>query len=229
MMSPNRTILCKLQTELKKPKHYVYILYSTIDHLNVPTRRGARDDFAGLFDNKEDAEKVAECLTNLFSKLQSDEWRMGSPYTVWDIYFKHGIFVSAPSAPVVPHKYGVIGVFASIHPLSYYRTQQIHSVSSTEHEAQTILNNLKQSTSNKLKIIKYRVNDIVPTVFLDDYVNTKTFKHVMNELKEIPKSQHSRRNLRRNARESKLIQYSDSSDSEDESRYKSVTSRSLST
>jgi SWIB/MDM2 domain len=51
--------------------------------------------------------------------------------------------------------------------------------------------------------------------------------YVMDELESMPKSQSSRRNLRRFARDNPGIVYNDSSDSEDESNYRHVTSRSL--
>jgi len=60
------------------------------------------------------------------------------------------------------------------------------------------------------------------------HANMRKFKHVvLGELESMPKSQSSRRNLRRLARDNLGIVYNDSSDSEDESNYRHVTSRSL--
>ena len=69
-------------------------------------------------------------------------------------------------------------------------------------------------------------------MYLDDYqkkIHHKKFKHVMNELESHPRAQVTRRDTRKLARDNPNILYSDSSDSEDDSKYPSggVTRRSL--
>ena len=67
-------------------------------------------------------------------------------------------------------------------------------------------------------------------MYFDDYNKTlhhKKFKHVISELKNFPQAQASRQDLRRLARKSSNVLYSDSSDSEDDAKYKRVTKRSL--
>ncbi len=58
-------------------------------------------------------------------------------------------------------------------------------------------------------------------------IHSRKFRHVMTDLSSFPKSQSSRRDLRRLARNNPGVLYTDSSDSEDESNYRNVTSRSL--
>ncbi len=58
-------------------------------------------------------------------------------------------------------------------------------------------------------------------------MHNRKFRHVMSDLTSLPKSQSSRRDLRRLARSNCCTIYNDSSDSEDESNYEHVTGRSL--
>ena len=82
MQQANRNKLCKLQN--KPGGEDVYILYETITSLFTNTSN--IQDFAGIFDTKHDAEQVAECLTNIFSKLNDKHWKASS-YSVSKIYF----------------------------------------------------------------------------------------------------------------------------------------------
>lgn len=77
------------------------------------------------------------------------------------------------------------------------------------------------------EIIEYRTNDILPTMYLSDYNQVhhhKQFKHVVKHLQDMPHAKKMRQDMRRLARENSNIIYSDS---EDDTKYKRVTNRSL--
>jgi hypothetical protein len=230
MTSPDRRKLCKLQTSSKGKQDIVYIVYANGDEQKKIPRRHGREDFAGIFEKRDDAYRVAECLTNIFSKLHDEQWQLYGEYKVQTVYFnKIGIYT-----PSAESRYSVVATYLTRQPVSHCRIQIIYALSHTEQEAQTFLNEIQEIDKdyNDFRIMKYRMNDIMPTMFLDDYdksKHSKKFKHVMNALKDIPRSQHSRREFRRGVRESKNISYYDSSDSEDDARpvRRPVTNRSL--
>lgn len=251
MQQANRSKLCKLQN--KPGGKDVYILYE-IDTKPF-TKYSMISDFAGLFDTKHDAEQVAECLNNIFSKLSDKHWRLKS-YNVEKVYFFESIservynpdnfddygdyhFSDDSDSDDEPekYKYEVYGNFYSKfdkdRELESYKTEHILAISkslkSLENRRQTQIAKYKKYPNLEFKITKYRTNDILPTMYLEDYNKTlhhKKFKHVINELKDMPHAQANRKMLRRAARE-KLFEYSDSSDSEDDTKYKRVTKRSL--
>lgn len=208
MTSPNRSKLCKLQNKSKG--NDVYLLYTDRigKKMKTPSNRRIRKDFAGVFDNKNDAQQVADCLTNIFSKLHDDEWELKYPYHVYE----YRVDNTTP-------KYSVLGTYQSRNDLKTYRVQHVQYIVSTLQNAKKIV---QDNAIFKYKIAKYRMNDILPTMWLEDYdktLHTRKFKHVMNELKDFPQAQQSRQNLRRSVREVPGLLYSDSSDSEDESNY----------
>jgi hypothetical protein len=264
MQQANRSKLCKLQN---KPGEDIYILYKAI---TVPTNKtnlaDSMRDCAGIFDTKQDAEQVATCLNNIFSKLNDKNWK-------WYQYRVNKIFLNEHSRDTYAYgsdydygssneemsssdpeseseftrrsfKYEVTAMFYTKpnHELKTVKSEWVIDISKSfktlererqEKEAYYIKNyqkhNEMRGVKHEWKIIKYRTNDILPTMYFDDYHiknHKKNFKRVINELKDFPQAQANRQQMRRAARE-KLFQYSDSSDSEDDTKYKRVTKRSL--
>ena len=223
MQATDRNNLCKLQN--KPGNEYVYIVYGT-KPFKPSNQREYVTDYAGIFETKTDAKQVAKCLNKIFTQLQNDKWIFTEKYTTRraNIYSEQ----SSNNA----NKYIVQGGFFSKMPLdlSTRYKEWILRITSTKQDAEKIVENFQNTSEYTYKYKKYRINDILPTMYLDDYTileHQKHFKHVMDELGNIPRAQKTRRDLRRGARENKNILYSDSSDSEDESKYKKVTKRSL--
>lgn len=247
MQQTNRSKLCKLQN---KPGEIIYVLYER--HISS---RNVIEDCAGIFDTKQDAKQVAKCLNDIFSKLDDKNWKnlkngpslynVSKVYITEEIgdYFNYDSGSESESDSEIELKYEVSAIFIGINnkPPSIKSERVTHISRSFQVLEQIrqklIANHIKYSEKDyerrgiKLdwKIIKYRTNDILPTMYFDDYHikdHKKKFKHVLNELKDMPHAQANRRQLRRGARE-KLFEYSDSSDSEDDTKYKRVTKRSL--
>lgn len=246
MEQANRSKLCKLQN---KPGEIIYILYE-----RRISPKNAIQDCAGVFDTKQDAKQVAKCLNDIFSKLDDKQWKLGpSSYNVSKVYvtkYKNDRYIydsdsdsgSESDDPEIELKYEVSAVFIGITKHQSVKSERVTFISRSfqvleqirqERIASYIKYEEKEDERNGIKydwkIIKYRTNDILPTMYFDDYhikTHKKKFKHVLNELKDMPHAQANRRQLRRGARE-KLFEYSDSSDSEDDTKYKRVTKRSL--
>ena len=253
MEQTNRSKLCKLQN---KPGEYIYILYETITSpIDVQC---SINDCAGLFDTRQDAQQVANCLNNIFSKLNDTNWK-------WHPYEVHKMFLNEHTRDIYAYgsgssndsmsssdpdsdseftrrafKFQVIGDFTCKpgNVLKSYKRDWVRYISKSFKTLEQLRKEKNDDEKNyytkieekrEWKIIKYRTNDILPTMYLDDYhikTHKKKFKHVMEHLQDLPHAQAQRREMRRAKRE-KLLQYSDSSDSEDDTRYKRVTNRSL--
>ena len=259
MQASGRTYLCKVQDKPGEP-HYLYIVYNNFSkeykHLTEEqkndnsdgywTMNNYIDDFAGVFDNKNDATKVAKCLSNIFTRLQrnkNNKWKLDGQYKA--IYFNRHyqpLFQSPYQHDFLnqeqPH-YAVIGKFIinpkiSVPPFKYKR-DCIYGIYQSEEHAEARIRSYRSdsymNTNAKMTIKKYKINDILPTMYLDDYNamvdHQKRFKHVLNELEDIPRAQKARREFRKETRNMDNILYSDSSDSEDESKYSKISNRSL--
>lgn len=239
MQQANRTKLCKLQN--KSGGEDVYILYTC----NMePFTNGSRIvDYAGIFDHAHDARQVAECLTNIFSKLTDKHWKLSGKYSLIRYLDTGRVFEEYPGGNDIQgidrrlFKYGVKGTFSATEndpELKSYKSEVVIGIPKSLkvlEEKQKAVSAMMNSMSKKVfkfKIIKYQTNDILPTMYFDDYNKTlheKKFKHVINQLKDIPHAQANRQQLRHGAREN-LFEYNDSSDSEDDSNYTRFTSKS---
>jgi hypothetical protein len=225
MQQIDKSKLCKLQN--KPGGEDLYILYET--------RRMASGkiiDIAGIFDTEHDAEQVAECLNNIFSKLDDEIWQLVKPYRVRKVYLRDrrgNIFVNNV-AERNSFKYGVDGIFRIKTKNILHKVEWIIAISKSQQNLEKYVKSQYSGGEYELTIIQYQTNDILPTMYFDDYnkaLHQKKFQHVMDHLKDIPQAQTKRQNLRRFARENPGVAYSDSSDSEDDTMYKHVTKRSL--
>lgn len=245
MQQANRTKLCKLQN--KPGGEDIYILYAC--KIEPFTNTSKIVDYAGIFDTSHDARQVAECLTNIFSKLNDKHWKLSGRYSlIRYLNAGAGVFEEYQNGDISGidkrlFKYGVRGFFTATddnnkHELKSFKSEVVIGISKSlksleakQKAVMTMVNSMNNGgISYNLKIIKYRINDILPTMYFDDYnkiLHHKKFKHVISELKDFPQAQANRQNLRRLARENPNIAYSDSSDSEDDVNYKRVTKRSL--
>jgi hypothetical protein len=187
MQVSERTKLCKLQNNSEGLSgDIVYILYITSMSNNVLV------DFAGMFDTRKDAVQVSECLNNIFTKLQDKHFKLSSLYKPCKIYFshpedkKHDVFKPFVQKANNMFKYCVQGVYKSKNNVSH-KIQKIVALTFSKQDAEIIQ---KRYTNNLGKIIKYKVNDILPTMYLDDYnnhIHPRQFKHIINELKKFPR------------------------------------------
>jgi hypothetical protein len=234
MQQAQRSKLCKLQN--KPGGEIIYIVYQNLTQDSKSIRYGIINDFAGIFYTKEDADQVAECLNNIFSKLHDEKWELTKPYA------SRRTNVTSSDTP-----FWIVESSFKQKIQGPFKAQKILIKTTSKQLATNTLIKSKRGTRNSVpvftesngrlirvepvdyRIVQYRINDILPTMYLDDYNKTlhlKKFKHVINELKDFPQAQANRQQLRRAAREN-LFQYSDSSDSEDDTKYKRVTKRSL--
>lgn len=241
MQNSERVKLCKLQNN--PGGEDVYIVYTTYNSNNPKEVRLISSlrkftnkpnhhlqDFAGLFDKKEDAEQVAKCLNNIFSKLHDDNWVLLRPYKIRTVFSESYDVRRRQYNDILQRKYSVISVFSNIDPSKKpFKQQHIVGYANTRQDAQKTIQEYKELFKDvDYQIVNYKTNDILPTMYIDDYnkkLHQKKFKHVINHLKDIPHAQANRQQMRRAAREN-LLQYSDSSDSEDESNYKRMTPKS---
>ncbi len=214
MQQEQRSKLCKLQN--KPGGETVYIVYENIIRDSKYILRGIVNDFAGLFNSKEEADQVATCLNNIFSKLHDEKWELFKPYTsrrelsektVWAVESSFKQTIQAP-----------------------FKVQKLLMITFLKQRAKYFV----KYTDKNYKIVEYRINDILPTMYLDDYNKTlhnRKFKHVINQLADMPSAQKNRQWMRRTARKyqdtTPRLTYDDSSDSEDESKWKEITGQSL--
>lgn len=239
MQQANRTKLCKLQGNPRGKT--IYILYT--NRMEDFKQRSQIIDFAGLFETEHDANQVADCLNNIFSKLNDNHWRLSGGYIVTPYIETDGIFEQDEEGldEQGEKKYCVRGMFQAkggFSKLKQYKSETVLDISKSlktlenikKYKTEWYKTNVSGGHKYEFKIIQYRTNDILPTMYFDDYYMTyhhEKFKHVMSELSDFPHAQKTRQNLRRLNRENPGILYSDSSDSEDDTKYKRVTKRSL--
>ena len=186
----------------------------------------AISDTAGYFKHRVDAQNVADCLNTLIPLNQ-----VNGKYRRTTIYYVQ----VHDRLYAVRAWYEAVGNFAPHEHVS----EIIVSVATTKQKLNyKKANSFFQDDGDNPDILvegpfikRYVVNDVMPTMHLDDYDLTKhkeRLKTVLSGLMDVPWTKQNRQDLRRAARAMpQHISYVDSSDSEDESNYKKTSARSL--
>jgi hypothetical protein len=183
-----RNKICKIN----KDGPIVYIVYVKVTNI-LPISAKDNDglgkiDYAGVFTNNQDANYVIDCLNKIFSwyHVYDDQYKFASPYTVERI----------DGYKVVSGYYTMIGNVGR----RKYETERILAIvtdktqlARVKQEVQAKLtdefkNKLKMKSSlnnsSKLHVIptihvqRYRINDVMPTMNLDDYSISQHKEHL---------------------------------------------------
>ncbi len=228
MSSQQRDVICKVEGADRN--NTVFLLYIKTSNKNRMEAAHPNNmltlDTAGYFTRQVDAQNVADCLNRLIPlNLINGKYRRWTNYYVQLQDRLHSVRAWYETVGIFePHEY-VIEVIISVAKtkakLDYRKVASFFENSQPELLVEGPF------------IKQYAVNDIMPTMHLDDYnmINHKErFDKVVEHLKLLPGSHDTRRRGRILHRKfPNIIQHSDSSDSEDESKWKGVTDRSLTT
>ncbi len=229
MNALRRNEVCKVKSD---QNDIIFLLYVTTTNRNPI--QGSEEhsvlDTAGYFTSETDALNVAECLNRLIPL-----------HHVYGIYKRVTPYVVSLENNYRHIWYDVSAWYDTVGHLEprEYASDIIFSIAKTKQQlnytgARKWMNHNDVTFIVKGPYIKrYRVNDIMPTMSMNDYdlINHKErFNEVVENLKLLPGSHDTRRRGRMLHRKiPNIIQHSDSSDSEDESKWKRVTGRSLTT
>ena len=233
MSSPQRDVICKVKDADKN--NTVLLLYMKQSNKNRLEAKHPEDtvaynrvifDIAGYFTRQIDAQNVADCLNRLIPLEQiNGKYRRLSDYYVQ---------LQSRTLYNVSASYEAVGNFAP----HEYVDESIISIAKTKAQLNYKQVNSFFKNANPEMLVegpfikRYVVNDIMPTMHLDDYdlINHKErFNEVVEHLSILPGSQQTRKMGRMLNRTTQKphIAYSDSSDSEDESKWRGITDRSL--
>ena len=168
-------------------KNFVYLVYTTVQEIIEEKK-----DFAGLFTSREDAEKIAKCLNKIFKNINDPMYKLDSEYNVQLYVNGHNDGYFPVHFDNVPGKrlYSVQG---------YYYTKKhysgiievIQSIVNTLEEARKQKKEIEEDigTGTKVHIKKYYLNDVMPTMNLDDYdieKHKENMKIITDELQKYP-------------------------------------------
>ncbi len=223
MNSQQRDVVCKVQgADRNNIVLILYLKFSNNHPIEGPTNTII--DTAGFFTRQIDAQNVADCLNRLIPLNQiNGKYRRVGDYVAdraYRLYTVRAWYESVGNFE--PHEHTddlIISVAKTKNQLNY-------------REVKFLMENTNANFHIDGPFIKrYVVNDVMPTMHLDDYDLSKhkqRFKEVLSHLMDIPGSKQNRQELRRGSREQPHhISHIDSSDSENESNYKKTSARSL--
>jgi hypothetical protein len=223
MNSQQRDVVCKVQgADRNNIVLILYLKFSNNHPIEGPTNTII--DTAGFFTRQIDAQNVADCLNRLIPLNQiNGKYRRVGDYVAdraYRLYTVRAWYESVGNFE--PHEHTddlIISVAKTKKQLNY-------------REVKFFMENTHANFHIKGPFIKrYVVNDVMPTMHLDDYDLSKhkeRLKTVLSSLTSVPWSKQSRQELRKASRAiPQHISYVDSSDSENESNYKKTSARSL--
>ena len=210
--SLNRHVLCKVDD---KNSNDVYILYlKMINYDNVSKKASViKNDYAGIFSSKSDAEKVAKCLNNIISKMSDSVYKPKTLYKVYKIPIGYDELLSLHDSKYQHlyeilerdvYVYVVMNTFTNVQSVKAHKwsSDLLFGVASTNDDVNglkakfnRIIPFLKQflppSGYNALEsdyniyIKRYKMNDVMPTMNLEDYdvyKHKENMKIITNEL-----------------------------------------------
>jgi hypothetical protein len=195
-----RNQVCKID----KNGPMVYLVYVKVTNI-LPISKKDNDglgkiDYAGVFTSNPDAYQVTDCLNKIFSwyHVYDDKYKFASPYMVERI----------DGYKVVSGFYQMIGNIGR----RKYETERLLAIVTDKTQLSRIKQEIQQSlladefihelkmksspnNVSKLHVIptvhvqRYKINDIMPTMHLDDYSisqNKEHLKAIVNELYTYP-------------------------------------------
>lgn len=169
--------ICQLGKQNNK---VVYIVYSLTTHHHYIEGFKEIDDYAGFFTSRDDAEKVAECLNNIFLNVKDpvDKYRIIDKYRVSTIHTED------------THKtlYRVRALYKLITFIPPEKQEYIMGITESFQEARKLQYN--SGYHNKIK--RYYLNDVMPTMNISDYdidLHKENMKIITHELQKYPQKQ----------------------------------------
>lgn len=193
-----RSQVCKLNKE-GKMVYLLYTKYTNIEDITEKENRGYRTlikhDYAGVFETYDDAQAVVDCLEKIFKHhhIYNDQYVLDSYtpvhtgrntgyYTVMGIYkmigaVKRGTYVDENLLAIVTNKDDLPRV------------------------KQSLLDSLIDQSSTKIQrdpqihVMRYKLNDVMPTMNLEDYnmeTHKENLKTVIKELYKYPHNKHTK-------------------------------------
>lgn len=196
-----RNQICKIN----KNGSIVYLLYvkftnhvALSEQENKVGRGITKNDYAGVFESRQDANYIAECLNKIFKwyHVYDNQYKLESPYWVK----KMGNFY------VVDGHYRMIGNIGRKKFMTELLVSIVSDKRELQHAKEQCFNHVKNNLDlylrkifpndiNKIHmeptihVARYKLNDVMPTMNLDDYSIEKHKKHVQlitNELLKYP-------------------------------------------
>lgn len=195
-----RNQVCKLD----KDGQIVYIMYIKITNI-LPISATENDglskyDYAGVFDTRNDAHRVADCLNKIFSwyHVYDDKYKLESPYWVTINNIGNKFIVDGYYRMIGDIKRKefmtelILGVVTDKKDVDTYKT-----IFTNELPEKTKLYLKRISPKNKSKlhiepiihVMRYKLNDVMATMNLHDYNLTnhkQQMKIITNELYKYP-------------------------------------------
>jgi hypothetical protein len=232
MQSLQRDTICKVNADRTNQVLLLYVKFTNIQPLQDTDDEDDdvtinMTDTVGYFTTQAIARNVAECINRLIPvhHVFDGKYKLVLPYVSFrPAHSKRLWCVVGMYKPVgyfAPHK------FTNEIVLSVAETKEKLNYETLDH----LPNNNNNLHVDGPYIKRYVVNDIMPTMSMDDYDLSKhrsRLKTVLSHLMDVPWSKKSRQELRREARASGgLISHIDSSDSENSDNYKPISQRSL--
>lgn len=203
-LPPSKKV-CQISNQNKKA---VYIVYKTVTTLSpaVKPHRFYKRDYAGIFTSREHANKIAACLNNIFLNVKDPTYYLATKYKITDVdsgYEVTGFYYNKKEL-VQPVEDVIITVTSSLKGarneleasrLEYERDRvfknTLHPDGSIRTTRAILHNNGAGMYDFKIDfhMIKYYLNDVMPTMNLNDYdldKHQQRMKIITDELVKYP-------------------------------------------
>lgn len=165
------------QTQIHRAKELVYIIYTNRPLYYRPNM--PKVDCAGIFTNKQDAKKIANCINNIFRHIKDPIYKLETEYQTDEIQCDNKLV------------YAVIGKYSIKNKLYLNRVkrEEIGGVTKSLKKANQLLKELENYNNHKYLVKEYYLNDVMPTVDFEDYDLEKhqdNMKIITDELQKYP-------------------------------------------
>jgi hypothetical protein len=183
-----RNIVCKVDSSDK----IIYIIY--VKYICVYGDIGSIYDVAGMFNDKKDAVHVKDCLNNLFPHLIDEHWTLAEKYKIVEQNYFAGKFYQVMSSYTKKPgaklgKQVMIEVILNCTDTMGEAESMIKSKDFTKNindqNFDVFLRERGYTRHPQIFIKKYRVNDVMPTMHLDDYNIVKHQENMKNIVKKL--------------------------------------------
>ncbi len=250
-----RNVVCKVDHPLNQDVvHLAYVKLTNTAAIRQSENHVVKIDYAGVFTAETDAQHVADCLNRLFTlyRIHDQRYRVipGGQYMVAPFHFQGNV----ETVYIVLGQYKMIGniepnQFVSEYLVGIARNRdELNALKAINLESNQWFDafDFRHAMNNHTALhfdggiyaVKYKMNDVMPTMNLDHYdvtkhkqmfktvaegikkmPHTKRQKSLVEDLKALPHSQDTRRNYRQSARSAGWNSDDSDSDSEDASKF----------
>lgn len=193
----------------------VYLLYLKFtNHLPLDekeTQLGGgltKHDYAGIFQTREDARYVADCLNKIFKwyHVYDDQYKLTSPYVVT----RRNTYLMRKNPYFIVHGYyrmignvrrkqfmteKLMGIVSDKAELQHYKELYLHEA---QGNINMYLRKIFPDNINKIHmeptihVVRYKLNDVMPTMNLDDYSIQQHKQHMQKITDELSKYPHNK-------------------------------------